>query len=183
MSAGGAVAAAVLAAKRRREAEGDETLPPAPVRGALVPIVLALWLGAALLFTTTVAQAAFAVLPSRQLAGALVGRVLPVVFISGIATGVLAHVLSMRAGLRATWAARVGGLLLVGGCLAAQAIVAPKIDALRKELPAVIESLPTTHPQRAAFGRLHGISVLLLGVAMVGAATTLVSSVRAARRG
>ena len=182
MSAAGAVAAAAVAAKKRRDAEAEGGLPPAPVRGALVPILLALWLGAALLFTTTVAQAAFAVLPTRQLAGALVGRVLPVVFVSGIATGVLAHVLSLRAGVRATWPARIGGLLLVGGCLVAQAIVAPKIDALRAALPPMIESLPPTDPQRVEFGRLHGVSVALLGVAMLGAVTTLVSTFRANRR-
>jgi hypothetical protein len=180
MSAGGAVAAAAVANMRRRQDAGE--LEPAPVRGALAPIVLAVWLGAALLMATTVGQAAFAVLPTRQLAGALVGRILPVVFLSGIAAGVLAHMLSMRAGIRATWVARLGGLALVGGCLVAQAVVAPKIEALRKVLPASIESLPVTDPQRQSFGRLHGVSVALLGVAMLGAAATIASTLRNTRR-
>lgn len=181
MSAGGAIAAAAVANMKRKRDAGE--LGPAPVRGALAPIVLAVWLGAALLMATTVGQAAFAVLPTRQLAGALVGRILPVVFLSGIAAGVIAHLLSMRAGLRPTWVARLGGLALVGGCLVAQFVVAPRIEALRRELPAVIESLPTTDPQRRAFGRLHGVSVALLGVAMLGAAATIASTLRSGRRG
>ncbi|MCU0627275.1 MAG: DUF4149 domain-containing protein [Gemmatimonadaceae bacterium] len=176
----GAVAAAAARRLRERDDPGERT--PAPMRGALSPIVLAIWLGAALLMATTVGQAAFAVLPTRQLAGALVGRILPVVFLSGIVAGVLAHLLSMRAGTRPTWGARLGGVALVGGCLVAQAIVAPKIESLRASLPAVIEALPATDPQRQAFGRLHGISVALLGVAMLGAAATIVSSLRVQHR-
>lgn len=176
----GAVAAAAAAGARRRREEGG--VGPAPARGALAPIVLALWLGAALLMATTVGQAAFAVLPTRQLAGALVGRILPVVFVSGIVAAVLAHIVSMRAGTRPTWVARVGGLALVGGCALAQFVVAPKIESLRAALPASIESLPIDDPQRQAFGRLHGISVALLGVAMLGATLTIASSVRTAQR-
>ncbi|MCU0627845.1 MAG: DUF4149 domain-containing protein [Gemmatimonadaceae bacterium] len=176
----GAVAAA--AARRVRERDDRDGRTPAPMRGALAPIVLAIWLGAALLMATTVGQAAFAVLPTRQLAGALVGRILPVVFVSGIVAGVLAHVLSLRAGTRPTWVARLGGLALVGACLVAQAIVAPKIESLRASLPAVIEELPASDPQRQTFGRLHGISVALLGLAMLGATATIVSSLRARHR-
>jgi len=51
-------------------------------------ILLSAWLGAGVLFATVVAPAAFAVLPSRALAGALVGRVLPVIFVSGIVAAV-----------------------------------------------------------------------------------------------
>lgn len=180
MSAGGAIAAAAVAKMKRKQEAGE--LGPAPVRGALAPIVLAVWLGAALLMATTVGQAAFAVLPTRQLAGALVGRVLPVVFLSGIAAGIVAHLLAMRAGTKPTWVARLGGLALVGGCLVAQFVVAPKIEALRAALPPVIESLPATDPQRHAFGRLHGVSVALLGVAMLGAVATIAASLRGARR-
>jgi len=53
-------------------------------RAGVVSILLSAWLGAAVLVTTVVAPAAFAVLPSRTLAGALVGRVLPVLFIAGL---------------------------------------------------------------------------------------------------
>ena len=53
-------------------------------RAGVVALLLAAWLGAGVLFAAVVAPAAFAVLPSRNLAGALVGRVLPVVLIAGV---------------------------------------------------------------------------------------------------
>ena len=43
-------------------------------------IALSAWLGAAVIVASVVTPAAFAVLPSRALAGALVGRVLPALF-------------------------------------------------------------------------------------------------------
>jgi len=56
--------------------------------GTLIEIVLlAAWLGAAIFFSVVVAQAAFAVLPTRTLAGALVGRILPVLFFAGMILG------------------------------------------------------------------------------------------------
>ena len=49
----------------------------------LFALLLSALLGAGILFASVVAPAAFAALPSRSLAGALVGRVLPVVFVAG----------------------------------------------------------------------------------------------------
>src|SRR4029453_4191577 len=53
-------------------------------RAVVVTVLLSAWLGPPVLLAPVVAPAAFAVLPSRTLAGALVGRVLPVVFIAGL---------------------------------------------------------------------------------------------------
>ena len=53
-------------------------------RTIVILVLLSAWLGAAVLVATVVAPAAFAVLPTRTLAGALVGRVLPVLFIAGL---------------------------------------------------------------------------------------------------
>ncbi|MDE3217575.1 MAG: DUF4149 domain-containing protein, partial [Gemmatimonadota bacterium] len=55
-------------------------------RGASLSQIVgtSVWLGAAVLLAAAVAPAAFAVLPSRSLAGDLVGRVLPVIFWSGM---------------------------------------------------------------------------------------------------
>jgi hypothetical protein len=54
---------------------------------AISVVGLSAWLGAAVLAATVVAPAAFAVLPTRSLAGALVGRVLPVLFYGGAVVG------------------------------------------------------------------------------------------------
>lgn len=129
--------------------------------------LLWLWLGASLLLAAVVAPAAFAVLPTRAMAGALVGRVLPVIFWSGALIGVVA--LLATDGWR-----RIAALVLVCAALGAQLGVAPRIQRARTALGPVIEDVPADDPRRVAFGRLHGISVLLLGVGMLGAAAIAV---------
>ena len=54
------------------------------VRLQAAALLVAAWIGAALITVAVVAPGAFAVLPSRTMAGAMVGRVLPALFIAGI---------------------------------------------------------------------------------------------------
>lgn len=146
---------------------------PAMARLLTAAALLALWLGAAILTAAVVAPAAFAVLPTRALAGALVGRVLPVIFLAGIAVGVAVAVLGGAAG--AFGRGRLALALLAAAlCAGAQFGVAPRIQAVRAELGPDIEAVPKTDPRRAAFGRLHGVSVLLMGAAGLAAGGALV---------
>jgi hypothetical protein len=134
--------------------------------------LLAAWLGASLLVAAVVAPAAFAVLPTRTLAGALVGRVLPVIFWSGMALGVVVALLGGRMGI-----GRFGfasSILLALSSAVAQIGVAPRIEALRASIGGAVDALDVTDPRRMAFGRMHGISVLLMGVGMIAAAVALV---------
>lgn len=144
--------------------------------------LLALWLGAALLTAAVVAPAAFAVLPTRALAGALVGRVLPVVFLGGLAVGVASAVLAAGGGGAFARARVVLPALTALLCAAAQFGVAPRIQALRAEMGPNIEALPQGDLRRAAFGRLHGVSVLLMGAAGLAAGAALVLTGIAAAR-
>ncbi len=156
----------------------------APHAGRLLgaAALLALWLGAALLTAAVVAPAAFAVLPTRALAGALVGRVLPVVFVAGVAAGVAAAALA-AGGAGAFARARVALPALAAlVCAAAQFGVGPRIRALRAEMGPNIEALAPGDPRRAAFGRLHGVSVLMMGAAGLAAGAALVLTGLAAAR-
>jgi len=144
--------------------------------------LLALWLGAALLTAAVVAPAAFAVLPTRALAGALVGRVLPVVFLGGLAVGIAGAVLAAGSGGAFARARVVLPALTALLCAAAQFGVAPRIQALRAEMGPSIEALAPDDPRRAAFGRLHGVSVLLMGAAGLAAGAALVLTGVAAAR-
>lgn len=148
--------------------------PPA----AVSIVLLAGWLGAALLMAAAVAPAAFAVLPTRTLAGALVGRVLPTLFWSGMAVGLLAAV--MGRWLPASVWRTAAALSLVGACAAAQLAVAPRIAALRLAAGGSIESLAPDDPRRVAFGRLHGISVAWMGLGGVAALLALLLFLRLA---
>ena len=142
----------------------------------------AAWFGAALLFAAAVAPAAFAVLPARALAGALVGRVLPVLFVTGLATG--AAVAALEAMSPAAPFRRwrlVAGLAMLLACAVAQFAVAPRIERVRAQIGPSIEALARDDARRAAFGRLHAISVGWMGVAMVAAGVVIVSGALALR--
>lgn len=153
--------------------------PPArPPSLTLELVALALWLGASILFAAVVAPALFATLPSRTLAGDVVGRVLPAIFYSGIVVALLAIVVEARLAGRVFTARVTAGLLLAAACGAALAI-ARGIDRFRTSIAGPIDALAPDDARRIAFGRLHALSVGALGVGMLAA---LVLTISAARR-
>ncbi len=141
------------------------------MRAFVVVSVVSAWLGAALLLAASVAPAAFGALPSRDLAGAVIGRVLPVVFISGALAGLFAFLLTR------SWP----GLAMAVACAIAQFGVDARIARLRAAIGGPVDALAADDPRRVAFGRLHGVSVTLLGLAMIGAAAVVVGAALAAR--
>jgi ABC-type sugar transport system substrate-binding protein len=148
-----------------------------PTSAALASVVLlAAWLGAALLVALAVAPAAFAVLPTRSLAGALVGRVLPVVFWSGMVVGLVVAAMGWSMPNRA-WRTSAA-LGLVAACAAAQLVVAPRIEQVRAQIGGAVDALDPSDPRRQAFGRLHAMSVAWMGVGGIAALVALVILVR-----
>jgi hypothetical protein len=73
----------------------------------------------------------------------------------------------------------VAALVIVAATLAAQLIVAPRIEAVRASVGGPIDALARDDARRLAFGRLHGASVALLGVAAAAACVTLLLTARA----
>lgn len=138
------------------------------MRRAANALVL-LWLGAAILFTVIVAPAAFAVLPTRALAGALVGRVIPVLFWSGALIGSIVLASMRRPAEASRWRGMLAAALILAS-LGAQLGVAPRIERARQSLGPSVEAVDPSDPRRLAFGRLHALSVLLLGAGMIAAA-------------
>lgn len=137
---------------------------PVPVSA----ILLAAWLGAGLYFSMVVTRAAFAVLPSRTLAGALVGQTLPVLYDTGMLVGailVIATWMSPAGAARVT--SLVGGMAILVLTMIARFVILARIARLRLTLPMSIESLPVDDPSRRSFGQLHAMSVGALGLAMI----------------
>jgi Domain of unknown function (DUF4149) len=143
-------------------------------------LMLSAWIGAALLFSAVVAPAAFAVLPSRALAGALAGRVLPVLFYLGIAVGLAVAALELIARTSA-WGRTAAGAVTAFACATAQIVVGGRIERLRAEIGGPLDALAADDPRRLVFGKLHAASVAWLGVALLAAFIALVLAVRAAR--
>jgi hypothetical protein len=140
-------------------------------------VLVAFWLGAALLTVAVVAPGAFAVLPTRALAGEMVGRVLPVVFAGAIIVPVAVGALVPTA--RRSGAAMTAGLSAVAAAAAALFVVNPRIAALRLAVVVPIDQLSPADPRRSLFGLLHAGSVLLLGLAMIAMAVLLLLLARA----
>jgi hypothetical protein len=142
-------------------------------------IALSVWLGAATFFSAAVAPALFASLPSRTLAGEVVGRLLPSIFYAGILAGILLIVTQWRETREWNWRGRetAGGVMALA-CAIAQFVIAPRIERIRAEIGGPIEVLSTDDVRRIAFGRLHGASVAWLGVAMLAAAVGAIAAAR-----
>ena len=141
---------------------------------AIELVLLAMWLGAALLVATVLAPAAFRVLPTRTLAGALVGQVLPVIFAAGLFLAIIAIGLEARMtrySLRLLVTAPFAAMII--GCSVAQFVIAPRIETVRASIGGPVDTLPETDPRRVRFGKLHGYSVLWMGVAMLGAVAAI----------
>lgn len=141
-------------------------------------VLASLWLGAALITITVVAPGAFAVLPTRALAGDMVGRVLPWVF----ATAIVVHagIPLLAPALRRNTAVIVTCLTAAIAAAVAIWVVDPRIAAVRTVAVVPIDQLASTDPRRTMFGVLHAISVALLGLAMLANAALLVTLARAA---
>jgi hypothetical protein len=133
-------------------------------------LLIAFWGGAAILTIAIVTPAAFAVLPTRTLAGSLVGRVLPALFLSGIVVGVSVTALALSAGCRG---GAVTAALAAVACAVAQFVINPRIARMREAIGGPIDALPVDDARRVAFGLLHGYSIGGLGVAMLAAAISL----------
>jgi hypothetical protein len=137
---------------------------PAPVSA----ILLAAWIGATLYFSVVVTRAAFAVLPSRTMAGALVGQTLPVLFDSGMLVGVILIGAALLSPAGAARSASFAGGVAIGILMAlARFVILARIARIRLSMPATIDSLPLDDPTRRAFGQLHAMSVGALGLAML----------------
>ncbi len=150
-------------------------------RPLVVLAVAAAWVGAAVLLSVSVAPAAFATLPSRTLAGALVGQVLPPLFLSGIAGAGVAGVLGGTGPSAAHAGARIAAAAAWGApCALALLVVMPRIERIRQTVGGPIDALTPGDPRRLAFGRLHATSVGLLGVAIVAAIAIAVLAALAA---
>ena len=133
-------------------------------------LLIPFWGGAAILTIAIVTPAAFAVLPTRTLAGSLVGRVLPALFISGVVVGASVTALALSAGSRG---AAIAAALAAIACAVAQFVINPRIARMREDIGGPIDALPTDDARRVAFGLLHGYSIAGLGVAMIAAAVAL----------
>jgi hypothetical protein len=124
---------------------------------------LGCWLGGILFFSFVVTQGAFSILPTTDLAGALVGYTLTRLHILGIAAGclylIVTAALEKSVGALARPAALLVFVMVVCTMLSQYGVIA-RMDVLRLQMGSVAAT-PAGNPLRMAFDRLHQYSVWL----------------------
>lgn len=135
--------------------------------------MIILWLGAACFFSFAVAPSAFAVLPSREIAGALVSRTLAIVNYGGLIIGVVL-LASSFVGRSFTnrlrlWTERFLLLVLTLACAAGQFVIALWLSIIKGQIGRPIDELAVDDPLRIQFDDLHQYSIWALGAAMIAA--------------
>jgi uncharacterized membrane protein len=153
----------------------------------LMLLSLVVWLGGLIFFAFVLAPTVFSpgLLPSRQMAGSIVGRSLDRLHYVAIVSGTVFLIASMLYSRIASGNARplaarhVLIVLMLLLTVISQFAISPKMHAIRAEA-GVIDDLPSDNPLRMQFDRLHvwsekfEVAVLLLGlVALYGTAQAL----------
>jgi hypothetical protein len=148
-------------------------------------LVIAVWLGSMIFFSFAVAPSAFAVLPTRELAGAMVTSTIGKVEVLGLVIGpllILIQVASWRARHTSTLN-RMLQVLLILGMIAAAALsrfwISPQMVSLRAAMGGHIDDVPLGDPLRMQFNNLHQYSVALMSTAMIAGVVLLFLALRA----
>jgi len=138
-------------------------------------LLLGAWAGAMAFFAFVVAPAAFAVLPSRHLAGELVTRIVGAADAVGILAAALILLTALFSRPATAWRRPSGalsltlyGLLLLAPALSS-GLISPRLLAMRQAMGRPIEAVAESDPLRVTFNQLHQASVALLTVALVAA--------------
>jgi len=142
-------------------------------------LLVGLWLGAAVFFVG-VAQAAFSVLPQRDMAGSVVGRTLSIVDYSGI---VIAGVLILTSFIAAgrvnrfwLWIERLLLLVIGVACAVQEFVIGFWMSSIRTQIGGPIDNAAADDPLKLQFDQLHQYSEWVLLAAM--AAALITSSLR-----
>jgi hypothetical protein len=142
-------------------------------------LLLGIWLGAAVLTSFAVAPGAFAVLPARELAGAIVARTIAVVNVSGfvVALLLLATAFARGSGARArrAWIVELSALTLLALATGAgHWLVSARMSALRAAMGRPVDEVAANDPLRGAFNSLHVYSVAAMMAAMLAAVVAFI---------
>ncbi len=144
----------------------------------LMLLSLIVWIGGLIFFAFAVAPVAFSVLPTRHLAGNVVGRTLGLLHWMGIFSGLIFLASSLlysrvtRGTSEALAARNILIVLMLALTLVSQFVIIPRMDTLRASI-GEIDSVPPSNPARMQFDALHVWStrveggVLLLGLVAV----------------
>lgn len=138
-------------------------------------LLIALWLGSSVFFVG-VAQAAFAVLPQRDMAGSVVGRSLSIVDYAGIVIAAILLLTSVLGSARVNklwlWVERFLLLVLGAACAVEEFVLGFWMSSIRSQITGPIENAAAEDPLKLRFDQLHQYSEWVLMAAMAAALLT-----------
>jgi hypothetical protein len=146
-------------------------------------LLLGVWLGSMMFFSFGVAPSAFAVLPTRELAGVMVTSAIGKLEILGMDLGILLVAIH-TANLRRRKANRLGVLhallllVMIGAAALSRFWISPAMVSLRAQMGGRIDDVAITDPLRVQFNDLHQYSVGLMSAAMICGLIVLFLTVR-----
>ena len=151
-------------------------------------LLLSVWLGSMIFFSFAVAPSAFAVLPTRELAGVMVTSTIAKIELLGLVIGPLLILVQA-----ASWRARHTSTLnkslpviLVLVMIAAAALsrfwISPQMVSLRAAMGGHIDDVSASDPLRMQFNDLHQYSVGLMSTAMIAGIVVLFLTGRSWRK-
>jgi len=124
-------------------------------------------------FFIGVARGAFAVVPEREIAGAVVGRSLMLLNFGGMAIAVILILTSMIGAARIStfwlWIERFLLLIVAAACAVQQFVIGTWMLSLRVRMGGPIDQVAPDDPLRMQFDQLHQYSEWVLMAGMIAA--------------
>ena len=146
-------------------------------------LLLGVWLGSMMFFSFAVAPSAFAVLPTRELAGVMVTSSIGKLEVLGMTLGLLLMVIHF-----ANWRSRRNSrlnavralllLVMISSAALSRFWISPAMVSLRAQMGGHIDEVAATDPLRLQFNDLHQYSVGLMSTAMIAGLIVLFLIVR-----
>lgn len=162
-----------------KEAQEASSGVPGQLLAFVEILLLSLWLGSMIFFSFAVAPSAFAVLPTRELAGAVVTSTISKIELMGLVIGPLLILIRIA---RPKVAAKLFHFVLLLVMIAAAGLsrfwISPQMVSLRQAMGGHIDDVPATDPLRVHFNDLHQYSVALMSAAMLAGLVVLFLTVR-----
>jgi hypothetical protein len=154
----------------------------------LILLSLVVWLGSLIFFAFVLAPTVFSpgLLPTRQMAGSIVGRSIDLLHYMAIGSGIIFLIASMVYSRISTGNARPLAarhlliVLMLLLTLISQFAISPKMHAIRNKV-GVIDNVPLNNPLRTEFDRLHGWSERFEGTILVLGLVALYSTAQKLR--
>lgn len=133
----------------------------------LLVLSLVVWIGGVIFFSFVVAPTVFSILPAQALAGRIVSSALGSLHLAGLACGVIFLAATFLTELARAKILRVLVVLMILCTAYSQFRITPRMQQIREAVGGPIQALPPQDAGRAAFDRLHEMSVVLEGVVLL----------------